>query len=169
MPTFSPQPPQAPLWAAVLANKAMAAALEPSVPLALTALGLALTGLEGGALWSKWGPKARCIQRPRMLARSQPPLCRKRGADRARWFGQIGSALPDLVAGALVALVAVKFAVGPGALLARELAASLTPPAPPPVVLPPVCELEAAHAAHAAVAGAHAAPVHAAPVHAVAV
>ena len=60
--------------------------------------------------------------------------------------------LPDVVAAALVALVAVNTALGPGAVFARELAASLTPPPPPPVA-PPVCEIEAAHAA---LAGAHA-------------
>ena len=82
---------------------------------------------------------------------------------------QIGSLLPDLVAAALVALVAVQFAFGPAAVFARDLAASLTPPPPPPPVVPPVLEAEVAHAALAGAHAAHAAPVHAAPVHAVAV
>ena len=70
--------------------------------------------------------------------------------------------LPDLVAGALVALVAVN-AIGPVTAIARDVAASLAPPPPPPP--PPVCEVELAHAALELAAGAHA---HATPVHAAA-
>ena len=71
------------------------------------------------------------------------------------FMSKVAAVLPDCVAAALVALVAVQCAVGPAAVFARDLIASLTPPPPPPpVVVPPVCELEAAHAA---LAGAHAA------------
>ena len=70
--------------------------------------------------------------------------------------------LPDLVAAALVALVAVK-AFPFVAVAARDVVASLAPPPPPPP--PPVCEAELAHAALELAAGAHA---HATPVHAAA-
>ena len=50
---------QAPLAAATLASKAVAPLLEPSVPLALSALGLALVSLEGGALLKQYGPTVR--------------------------------------------------------------------------------------------------------------